>query len=183
MSEELVLILENYSSIAIIISILINIIISIAGVVPSVFVTAANLTFFGFWQGTFISFIGETLGALIAFYLYRKGFKRISHEKLKGYPRVNSLMHLEGIDAFSLILSLRIMPFIPSGIVTFFSAIGSVSVIVFFLGSTIGKLPALLLESYAVYQVTTVSVQGKIIMSLAASYGIFICYRNIKKKK
>nr|WP_243551655.1 VTT domain-containing protein [Metabacillus dongyingensis] len=176
-------IFENHSSIAIIISILINIMVSIAGVVPSVFVTAANLIFFGFWQGTIISFIGETIGALIAFYLYRKGFKRISHEMLKGHPRVNSLMHLDGKDAFLLILSLRIMPFIPSGIVTFFSAIGSVSILVFFLGSTIGKLPAMLMESYAVYQVTTVSVQGKIILSLAACYGIFICYKKIKKKK
>ena len=45
------------------------------GVIPSVFLTGANLIVSGFWPGTFISFVGEVLGAIVSFLLYRKGFK------------------------------------------------------------------------------------------------------------
>ena len=68
--------LQQYPQLAIIISIGISLLIAIIGVVPSFFITSANILFFGFWNGTLISFIGESIGAAIAFILYRKGFKK-----------------------------------------------------------------------------------------------------------
>ena len=53
------------------ISLLVSVIISLFGVLPSAFVTAANLLYFGFWQGLMLSFLGEALGAGVAFYVYR----------------------------------------------------------------------------------------------------------------
>jgi uncharacterized membrane protein YdjX (TVP38/TMEM64 family) len=61
---------------AIFVSIIINIIISILGVVSSFFITAANIGFFGFGNGLLISITGEAIGAIISFYLYRKGLKK-----------------------------------------------------------------------------------------------------------
>jgi uncharacterized membrane protein YdjX (TVP38/TMEM64 family) len=52
---------------AIIVSIVLNIVISIAGVIPSFFITAANITFFGFNTGLIISFLGECVGAAFSF--------------------------------------------------------------------------------------------------------------------
>jgi uncharacterized membrane protein YdjX (TVP38/TMEM64 family) len=69
-------IFKNNSSLAIPISLLISIAISLAGVLPSVFVTGANIVFFGPGQGFLISLLGETTGAYITFTVYRLGFKK-----------------------------------------------------------------------------------------------------------
>ena len=57
---------ENSRIYAVWISIFLNIIISVLGIVPSVFITAANISFFGFKNGLFLSILGEALGAIIS---------------------------------------------------------------------------------------------------------------------
>ena len=82
MVENLLRLFKEYQDLAIVISICISIIIAVLGVVPSVFITAANILFFGFWNGMFISFLGEAIGAGIAFLLYRRGFKKTVKKSL-----------------------------------------------------------------------------------------------------
>ncbi|MBB5355275.1 putative membrane protein YdjX (TVP38/TMEM64 family) [Anoxybacillus mongoliensis] len=173
MEEKLITLFHTYESVAYLISIAINIVISILGVVPSVFLTVANLAVFGFWKGTFVSFVGEAVGAIVSFLLYRKGFRQLSETKCFSYPKVKRLLAAEGIEAFSLVLSLRLLPFVPSGIVTFVAAIGRMSLLLFTAASSLGKLPALLLEAYSVYQVMNWTWQGKVIFTFVA-LGIFI---------
>lgn len=74
-----------------------------------------------------ISLAGEVSGALIAFLLYRKGFKKKTGNTLLKYPRLNKLVNASGRDAFYLIFLLRLIPFIPSGLITFAAAVGKVS--------------------------------------------------------
>ena len=76
MKETVLHLFEMHPQAAIGISLLLSILVAVAGILPSFFITAANILFFGFWEGTLISFIGEAVGALIAFWLYRKGFKK-----------------------------------------------------------------------------------------------------------
>jgi uncharacterized membrane protein YdjX (TVP38/TMEM64 family) len=180
MEEQIIDLLLLYKEAAIFISIFINILIAILGVMPTVFVTAANIAVFGFWEGTLLSFIGEALGAVVAFWLYRKGLKKISEVKLSKYKKGKELMEVRGKEAFYLILALRFLPFIPSGIVTFFAAIGSVSISIFALASSLGKVPAMLIEAYSVYQVTNWTWQGKMILFLAAIYFLILVFRKRK---
>ncbi|WP_316569581.1 VTT domain-containing protein [Neobacillus sp. YIM B06451] len=172
---------ENYREAAVLISVLLNVAISILGVVPSVFLTAANIIVFGPVAGTAISLIGEAAGAVVSFLLYRKGFKRWAGKKLPDKRWINKLLNARGKDAFFLILALRILPFVPSGFVTFAAAIGSVGAITFTLASTIGKIPALLIEAYSVYQVTEWSFQGKIILVVFSLGIILLGLKNRKK--
>jgi uncharacterized membrane protein YdjX (TVP38/TMEM64 family) len=171
--------LANYEQYAVIISILLNILIAIFAIIPSVFITAANVTFFGFWDGMWVSFIGEALGALVAFILYRQGFKSWTQKRVNSYPKLKKLINEEGLKAFYIILSLRIMPFIPSGIVTLASAVGKVSFIVFAFASSIGKLPALILEAYSIAEIINFNWQGKLILAILLLFGLYIV---IKKK-
>ena len=171
---------QQYPQLAIAISLAVSILIAILGVIPSVFVTAANIAFFGFWNGTLISFLGEALGAAVSFVLYRKGFKKGSRRQLDKHPKVRRLVEAEGREAFTLILALRLIPFVPSGLVTFVAAIGKVTLGTFVLASSIGKAPALLLEAYSVYQVTRFGWQGKLILAAAA---VFLLYQLWKKKR
>ncbi|HMK04030.1 MAG TPA: VTT domain-containing protein, partial [Ferruginibacter sp.] len=168
MENSLLDLFREYPHLAILISICISILIAVIGVIPSVFVTAANILFFGFWYGTFISFLGETIGAGIAFFLYRKGFKRKVEKRIDKYPKVKRLMDAQGREAFWLILSLRLIPFVPSGLITFAAAVGKVAFGIFFIASSLGKLPALLMEAYSVYAVSEFGWQGKLILALAA---------------
>ncbi len=150
------------------------------GVFPSVFVTAANILFFGFWNGTFISFLGEAIGAGIAFVLYRRGFKKKIEKGLDKYPKVKRLINADDKEAFYLVFSLRLIPFVPSGLITFAAAVGKVTFLIFILASSLGKLPALLMEAYSVYEVTQFGWQGKIILVVVA---LSLLYWVIKKKK
>lgn len=178
--DQVLLFFENYSELAILISISINVIISVLGVIPSFFLTGANITFFGFWYGTFISFLGESVGSIVSFYLYRKGFKKISQNvQGKEHTKIKKLLYVEGIEAFYLILSFRLFPFIPSGAVNIFAALGKVSSLIFILGSSIGKIPALLIEAYSVMQITKFNNFGKIILVVASLYLLFKVFKRI----
>lgn len=173
---------EQYPQLAFLISILLSVIIAILGVVPSFFVTAATILFFGFWQGVFISFLGESVGAVVAFFLYRKGFKQKTAYQLKKFPKVQRLVEATGKEAFLLILSMRLIPFIPSGLVSFAAAIGRVTALTFILSSSLGKIPALLLEGYSVYQVTQFNWQGKIILATIAVFLFYLAAKQISRR-
>lgn len=176
MINNLLQLFKEYPDLAILISICTSILIALLGVIPSVFVTAANILFFGFWNGTLISFLGEAIGAGIAFVLYRQGFKKPVEKGLDKYPRVKKIINAENQEAFYLIFSLRLIPFVPSGLITFAAAVGRVSFITFLISSSLGKLPALLIEAYSVYEVTRFGWQGKLILliiALALLYWVF----------
>jgi uncharacterized membrane protein YdjX (TVP38/TMEM64 family) len=153
-------------------------VVAVAGVIPSFFVTAANILFFGFWQGTCISFLGEAIGAIIAFFLYRKGFKKSIAHQLHQFPKVQRLLEAEGRQAFLLILSLRLIPFVPSGLVTFAAAIGRVAPFTFLTASSLGKIPALLLEAFSVYQVIQFGWLGKLILTLFALCLLYFSFKH-----
>ncbi len=180
MKQELFQLFQQHPQLAVLISLVVSIVVAVLGLVPSVFITAANILFFGFWRGTLISFLGETIGAAVAFFLYRRGFKNVSHERLKKFPALQRLLHAKGSEAFLLILSLRLIPFVPSGLVTFAAAIGNVSPVLFLAASSLGKIPALLLEAYAVYEVGRFGWPGKMIMAAAA---VILIYAVLRKRR
>jgi uncharacterized membrane protein YdjX (TVP38/TMEM64 family) len=175
--QDVIQLFNTYPQYAFVLSIGINILIAVLGVVPSVFVTAANVLFFGFWQGTIISFAGESVGAFIAFKLYRTGFKKRMESKVQRLAALNKLLQAQGKEAFYAIISLRLIPFIPSGIITFTAAIGRVSSLTFFVASSLGKIPALLIEAYAAYHIVEFSWQGKIILVLVGVYLLYLIFR------
>ena len=182
MQESLLHLFNQYPQLALLISICVSILIAVIGVLPSVFVTAANILFFGFINGTLISFAGEALGAGIAFILYRKGFKKAAAPSMQKYPKVKRLLEARNQEAFYLIFSLRLIPFVPSGLITFAAAVGRVSFVVFFIASTMGKLPALLMEAYSVYEVTRFGWQGKLILAAVAFFLLYEIIKRMKKK-
>ena len=168
MQEQVIRWFNDYPQLALAISLLLSVGVAIVGVLPSVFITAANILFFGFWPGTLVSFAGEAVGAAVAFVLYRFGFKKKTQSGLQQFPKARRLIEATGREAFLLIVSLRLLPFVPSGLVTFAAAIGRVSITLFVIASSLGKLPALLIEVYSVYQVGSGSWQGKAILAIAA---------------
>ncbi|MCH5584088.1 VTT domain-containing protein [Shimazuella sp. AN120528] len=182
MQQQFAQFLYTYKDFAILLSILINVIISIIGFIPSVFLTAINIKLFGLAGGFTLSLIGEALGALMSFWLYRLGFRKFVEAKVSSHPKVQQLLSVRGREAFLLILSLRLIPFIPSSLVTLYAALGSVSWILFAFASTIGKVPALVMEVYSVNEVMKGSLLGKVIVGLLV-LGILVYVWRLKKRK
>jgi len=182
LKESILQLFEQYPQLALIISLLLSVVVAVLGLVPSFFITAANILFFGFWPGTAISFAGEALGAAVSFWLYRKGFKQSTQKGLERFPKVQQLVNAEGKEAFWLVLSLRLLPFVPSGLITFAAAVGKISFRTFIVASSVGKMPALLIEAYSVYQVTKFGWQGKVILGFIAVGLIYFILRKRQKK-
>lgn len=111
-----------------IVSIIINIVISVAGVIPSFFITATNITFFGFDTGLIISYFGECVGAAFSFWLYQKGIKTLNPKIINKNKWLQKLQKTQGLDSFVIILMLRILPFVPSGMINLAAAISKTSI-------------------------------------------------------
>lgn len=170
---------QQYPNLAVLSCFTFAVFVAVVGIIPSFFVTAAAVLFFGFWEGVAITFVGETFGAAIAFYLYRRGFKKSIRHKLEKYKPAQALLNADDKKAFWIIFSLRLIPVLPSGIVTFTSAMGRASLITFIVAGSLGKLPSLLLEGYAAYQVTEFGWQGKVIITIAALAFLYFLIRHI----
>ncbi|KJS82421.1 MAG: hypothetical protein JM58_15045 [Peptococcaceae bacterium BICA1-8] len=145
-AEWLANIFENLGYWAIIISLLLSIIVAILGVLPSIFITGANVLAFGFYNGLIISWLGEILGAGISFILYRWVIKRPIEKLVATYPIITKVTEAKGIKAWLLIFEARLIPFVPSGLVTLAGAISNISLVFFMSATALGKFPSILLE-------------------------------------
>ncbi|WP_031422152.1 MULTISPECIES: VTT domain-containing protein [unclassified Exiguobacterium] len=129
------------------ISILLNSVIAVAGVLPSAFLTAINVSVLGLVPGILVSIVGEAVGAIVSFILYRKALHRYVSPNGSRFQR---LRESEGAEAWFLVLGMRLMPFVPSGLVTLSAAFSRMTLASFAVASTIGKIPALVMEGLAV---------------------------------
>ncbi len=169
----------------ILLSLIANILVAILGFLPSYFITAFNISFFGIYLGFFISLLGESLGALCAFLLYRKGLKKISNIKLKKYPKINNIINSKTKEQIILILTSRLVPYMPSGLITYAAAISNIKTSTFVIFSTIGKIPAMIIEVLMVSQIINLVLQKNIKSSIAiiATITIFYILFKITKRK
>lgn len=179
-------IIESYMamvpiSLAIFVSVIVNIVISIIGVLPSAFLTAINVTVFGFWGGFSVSLIGEIAGSFVAFWLYRKGFRKFVDNRSKHTPRLKKLLDSSPREAFLLVIGLRLMPFVPSGLVTLYAALSKMRFGSFAVASSMGKVPALLIEVSTTYAVVKWLDIGQFIVFGLAIAVLFMVWIKMKQ--
>lgn len=182
--ENLLEIFNQYKEFALLISLLISILIALFGIIPSVFVTGANIIFFGPLWGFTISLLGETIGGWITFKVYRLGLKTIS-EKIKGkYILIDKLLVSSGPKAGIFILEGRIIPFIPSGFVTLAASISSVNDKIFILSTFIGKIPSIALETLVSYDLINIQENYiRLALTLVALLSLLIYLKFFKNKE
>jgi uncharacterized membrane protein YdjX (TVP38/TMEM64 family) len=172
---------ENKLFIAIF-SIVANIIIAIFGVIPSAFLTAFNIAIFDFKLGLVLSIIGEALGAIVSFILYRKGLTKLASRVKWKNKLLLKLQHSKGFEAVFLVLTLRTLPFVPSGVVTLFAAYGKMGLYSFGIASTVGKVPSLVIEALLVDRALELSTEWQII-SMALILFLSLFYFGWKRRR
>ncbi len=102
--NSLINIFNQYSELAIFISLFISVIIALLGIVPSVFVTGSNIVFFGPINGFLISLLGEVIGGWISFKVYRKGINKFAGNIEGKYELIDKIVKSEGKSVGILIL-------------------------------------------------------------------------------
>ncbi|MGL5415511.1 MAG: TVP38/TMEM64 family protein [Clostridium sp.] len=177
--NEILKLLNTYQEFAIFISVFISVIIAILGIVPSVFVTGANIVFFGPFLGFLISLLGETVGNYVSFKVYKKGLKKGIEEKFSKYKVLDKIKNSSGNKCALLILEGRIIPFVPSGIVTLAASLSSIDDLRYTLATCIGKIPSIGLEVLVSYGILSAGAKG--IQAILAICGVYLIYKTIKK--
>lgn len=133
--------LRDYGMWAALVSILLNVLISVLGVVPSVFLSGANAVVFGPVVGFFVSLVGEVLGAALAFWLYRLGVRKGLRWEEDRFRWQQALNRLPRHRQVLVLLFARLTPMMPSGAVTFAAAASGVRFVDFLVTSAVGKAP------------------------------------------
>lgn len=140
--------LKSFGIWAVFISLLLSLIISILGVVPSLFLSAANAVVFGLFPGFLLSLLGETLGAAISFWLYRFGFSKLEGLKLNRWRWLQTFNDSGRKKQAIILLLARLTPLIPSGVITAAASISKMKFLDFILVTFIGKAPSIVLETF-----------------------------------
>jgi uncharacterized membrane protein YdjX (TVP38/TMEM64 family) len=127
-----------------------NILSGALGFLPSFIMTAVNIKSFGLEAGAVLTLLGEILGALAGFHLYRYGFAKAkptwqNHRYWKFWQEQPDSRVFLGV------VVMRLVPFVPSGLVTAGAALTKIRAWPFMAASTTGKVPAVALELAAVY--------------------------------
>ncbi len=172
---------NQYNNMAIAISLLISVAIALSGVIPSVFVTGANILFFGPINGFLISLLGETIGGYIAFKFYRLGFKKKAEFISGKYKLLDTLVNSDGKRAGMLIFEGRLIPFIPAGFVTLAASLSNVGGMQFTIATFLGKIPSIALEALVSYDIINISENYiRLGITLAA---LLLLWFTIRRKK
>lgn len=168
---------------AVLFSLIVNIVVAISGILPSAFITAGNIAFFGFETGLMVSIAGEAAGAIVSFILYRKGLIKLSPKINKSNSKLLlKLKNTAGAEAVILVLTLRVLPFIPSGAVTLAAAFSKMGLLSFSVASTVGKIPSLFIEACSIDQVLSLKIEWQVAFILFFILtSIYFLFRKMKR--
>lgn len=138
--------LRSFGPWAMVISFILDVLINAGSVFPSIFLSTANGLLFGLPMGILISWLAETTGVVISFYLMRFFF-RSAAEKL--IEKSNSLKHIDEASSkhgLEWMAFARALPYFPSGILTAVGAVSGISARDYIIANLIGKFPSTALE-------------------------------------
>ncbi len=138
--------LRSFGAWTVAVSILINIVINLSGILPTVLISGANAVVFGLGGGIVVSWFGECLGTVIAFVLWRSLLQKAARRLICRSPHLSLADEFSGKNGFKAMLVARLIPLAPSGLITLLGAVSSMSFTAMLWATLIGKLPSIVLE-------------------------------------
>lgn len=182
--EEVKTYIRSFGGLAVVISIALMVLQSIAAPIPAFVITLANAGIFGWLEGAAISWAGAMLGAAICFGLARF-FGRSVVEKLTGKGV------LESVDSFLMkhggksIFIARLLPFVPFDPISYAAGLTGMKPLSFLAATGLGQLPATLVYSYTGSTMLSGSLQYFFygLCSLMALGGLSMILRSVYVKR
>ena len=138
--------LRSFGPWALVISFLLDVLINAGSVFPSVFLSTANGLIFGLPLGILVSWLAETVGVVLSFLLMRFFFRDTAELLI---AKSNSLQHIDeasGEKGLYWMAVARMLPYVPSGILTAIGAVSRISVKDYIIANLVGKFPSTALE-------------------------------------
>ncbi len=135
--------LKSFGPWAVLISIIVMVVQAIATPVPLFLVAGANGFIFGVSWGVLITMAGALLGSTIAFYLARFIARGHIDRYLSKY--MPYIVNLSRGNSVKMIFLARLVPVLPSSVVSYAAGLSKVSFTGFFLASVFGKLPEIVI--------------------------------------
>lgn len=166
-----------------IISIAINVIVNLSGIVPTLVCSGANGIVFGLVGGIFVSWIGESLGTIFAFILYRSALRGPAEKLIAQSPYLKKVDEFGSRNGFKAMLIARLLPMAPSSVVTMVGAVSSMTFFDFFWATWLGKFPSIALEVVIGHDLVFASEnKTRLALLLGLVVIIYIVFWYIKRK-
>lgn len=151
--------------------------------VPFVMIAGANVLVFGLWTGFAINYSMSVSGAVLAFLFSRYFAHDWVEKKISRYPLVAKFNERLEKNGFFFILAGRLVPVVPSSAINFGSGVTKISFRHFFLGTCLGKLPMVFLESLIGYDLLHFRKNRYRLLLLLAIFFALMYIGSLFKKK
>ncbi len=106
---------------------MLDVLINAGSVFPSIFLSTANGLIFGLPLGITISWLAETTGVVISFYLMRFFFRDTAQKLIEKSNSLKSIDEASSKHGLEWMALARALPYFPSGILTAVGAVSSMS--------------------------------------------------------
>ncbi|PTX65072.1 putative membrane protein YdjX (TVP38/TMEM64 family) [Melghirimyces profundicolus] len=169
--------LESLGGWGIITALLITSLGNLLGFVPSVTFTGANVLLWGPVGGGTLSWLGEVLGAVASFHLFRTGYRIGAGKKTPDWRWIRRLNRWPARRQFLSVLAARLTPFVPSGAVNLLGALTTLRFRDFMLATAIGKVPSVALEVLVTFDLIHIRENGwrlaTVLIALLLIWGVW----------
>lgn len=175
--------LRSFGPWAILISFLLDVLINAASIFPSIFLSTANGLIFGLPLGILISWLAETVGVVISFYLMRFFFRSTAEAIIAKSDSLKHIDEVSGEHGLEWMAFARTLPYFPSGILTAIGAVSSISARDYIIANLIGKFPSTALEVVIGHDIVNFQENSMRLAVLVIIVGvIFFVYKKYRKK-
>lgn len=170
--------LRSFGPWAVLISFLLDVLINAGSVFPSIFLSTANGLIFGLPLGITISWLAETTGVVISFFLMRFFFRNTAEKIIEKSNSLKAIDEASGKHGLEWMAFARALPYFPSGILTAVGAVSSISARDYIIANLIGKFPSTALEVVIGHDVVNFEENSQRLTILIIAVGvIFFVYK------
>ncbi len=176
-AQDIAAYLRSFGPWTVAVSILINVLINLSGILPTVLISGANAVVFGLGGGIVVSWVGECLGTVISFLLWRSLLQQAARRIICRSPHLSIADEFSGKNGFKAMLIARLIPLAPSGLITLLGAVSSMSFADMLWATLIGKFPSIVLEVLVGHQLAFARDNSLrlllLLLVVATGYGYF----------
>jgi uncharacterized membrane protein YdjX (TVP38/TMEM64 family) len=178
---------RSYGPWAVVVSIVLNVLINILGFLPSIFFSTANGILFGVVPGIMVSWMSECIGVIISFVLMRSLLRDYAEKMIGKSVYLQKIDEFSGQNGFKMMLFARMLPYLPSGIVTALGALSRIRFHDYVTATLLGKLPSTALEVVVGYDIVNyernLARLGIVVVIATLFYGGLWWHQQSKKSK
>ena len=184
--EKIIEFFRSFGAWAMLISFVVDVIVNSLGFLPSIFISTANGLLFGLPMGILISWLAESVGVIISFFVMRFFLRDTALLIINKSKRLHDLDTLSSKSGFQFMVAARTLPYFPSGILTALGAVSGISLRDYILATFIGKFPSTALEVVVGHDLVNYQENLNrltLVVGLVIAVYLIIWYKKNKKEK